>query len=95
MRKYEMMYVLHPDLTEDAAAALVEKLKNVVTNNGGEITEFKEMGKRRLAYEIKKVRDGIYFLMNFDADQKASAELDRITRISDGVIRHLIFRIDE
>ena len=94
MRKYEMMYVLHPDLAEEGVTELVEKLKNVVTNNAGEITEFKDMGKRRLAYEIKKVRDGFYFLMNFDGDQTTAAELDRITRISDGVIRHLIFRID-
>lgn len=95
MRKYEMMYVLRPDLTEENVSAVVDKLKNLVTDQGGEITEFKEMGKRRLAYEIKHLREGIYFLMNFDATPEIVAELERITRISDEVIRYLVFRVDE
>lgn len=95
MRKYEMMYVLRPDLTEENTAVLVDKLKNLVTEPGGEITGFKEMGKRRLAYEIKHLREGVYFLMNFDATPEIVAELERITRISDEVIRYLVFRVDE
>lgn len=95
MRKYEMMYVLRPELSEEAVAAVVEKLKNIVTSEGGEITAFKEMGKRRLAYEIKHLKEGIYFLMNFDATQALVAELERITRITDEVIRYLIIREDE
>jgi len=95
MRKYEMMYVLRPDLTEENIAAVVDKLKNLVTDQGGEITAFKEMGKRRLAYEIKHLKEGFYFLKNFDATPEIVAELERITRISDEVIRYLVFRIDE
>ncbi len=95
MRKYEMMYVLRPDLTEESTTAVVDKIKNLVTDQGGEITAFKEMGKRRLAYEIKHLREGVYFLMNFDATPEIVAELERITRISDEVIRYLVFRIDE
>jgi len=94
MRKYEMMYVLRPDLTEENIALIVEKLKNVIINQGGEITAFKEMGKRRLAYEIKHIKEGFYFLKNFDATPEIVAELERITRISDEVIRYLVFRVD-
>lgn len=95
MRKYEMMYVLRPDLNEESITAIVEKLKGIITNTGGEITEFKEMGKRRLAYEIMHLHEGIYFLKYFDATPEIVAEVDRVTRISDEIIRYLIFRVEE
>lgn len=95
MSKYEMMYVLRPDLTEEKIAEVVEKFKNIIINQGGEITAFKEMGKRRLAYEIKHIKEGFYFLKNFDATPEIVAELDRVTRITDEVIRFLIFRVDQ
>ncbi|GGG08738.1 MULTISPECIES: 30S ribosomal protein S6 [Paenibacillus] len=89
MRKYEVMYILRPDLEQEAVQATVEKFQGII-QNGGEITKHDVMGKRRLAYEINKIRDGIYVLVNFTATPDVVAELERILKISDEVIRYLI-----
>ncbi|WP_195574010.1 30S ribosomal protein S6 [Paenibacillus sp. 1001270B_150601_E10] len=89
MRKYELMYILRPDLEQDVVTATVEKFQGVISN-GGEITKHDVMGKRRLAYEIKKFRDGIYVLVNFTAEPAVVAEVDRQLKIADEVIRHLV-----
>ncbi|MDZ7543711.1 30S ribosomal protein S6 [Clostridium perfringens] len=89
MRKYELMYIIRPDVEQEAVQAVVEKFQGVISN-GGEITKHDVMGKRRLAYEIKKFRDGIYVLVNFTAEPAVVAELDRQLKIADEVIRHLV-----
>lgn len=89
MRKYELMYIIRPDVEQEAVQALVEKFQGVISN-GGEITKHEVMGKRRLAYEIKKLREGIYVLVNFTAEPAVVAELDRQLKIADEVIRHLV-----
>lgn len=90
MRKYEVMYILRSELEQEAVQSVVEKFQNIITNNGGEITKHDLLGKRRLAYEINKARDGIYVLVNFNAEPQVVAELDRVLKISDEVIRSLI-----
>ncbi|BFH18102.1 30S ribosomal protein S6 [Paenibacillus melissococcoides] len=90
MRKYELMYIIRPDIEQEAVQAAVEKFQGVISNEGGEITKHDVMGKRRLAYEIKKFRDGIYVLVNFTAQPAVVAELERQLKISDEVIRHLV-----
>jgi len=92
MRNYELMFILRPDLEADAVQANVEKFANIITDNGGEVTKNEVLGKRRLAYEIQKHRDGIYVLYNFRAHAETVKELDRILRISDDVIRHIIVK---
>lgn len=89
MRKYEVMYIVRPDLEQEAVQAVVEKFQGII-QNGGEITKHDVMGKRRLAYEINKIRDGVYVLVNFTATPDVVAELERIMKISDEVIRYLI-----
>ncbi|MCE5172473.1 30S ribosomal protein S6 [Paenibacillus profundus] len=89
MRKYELMYIIRPDIEQEAVQAIVDKFQGVISN-GGEITKHDVMGKRRLAYEIKKFRDGIYVLVNFTAEPAVVAELERQLKISDEVIRHLV-----
>ncbi|MBN3524285.1 30S ribosomal protein S6 [Paenibacillus apiarius] len=89
MRKYELMYIIRPDVEQEAVQAAVDKFQGVISN-GGEITKHDVMGKRRLAYEIKKFRDGIYVLVNFTAEPAVVAELERQLKISDEVIRHLV-----
>ncbi|CAM4435620.1 30S ribosomal protein S6 [Paenibacillus macerans] len=89
MRKYEVMYIIRPDVEQEAVQATVEKFQGII-QNGGEITKHDVLGKRRLAYEINKVRDGIYVLVNFTAAPEVVAELERILKISDEVIRYLI-----
>jgi small subunit ribosomal protein S6 len=89
MRKYEVMYIIRTDLEDAAIQAAVEKFQGIITN-GGEITKHNVMGKRRLAYEINKNRDGVYVLTNFSATPDVVKELDRVMRISDEVIRFMI-----
>lgn len=89
MRKYEVMYIIRPDLEQEAVQAAVDKFQGIISN-GGEITKHDVMGKRRLAYEIKKFRDGVFVLVNFNATPEVIAELERLMKISDEVIRYLI-----
>lgn len=89
MRKYEVMYIIRPELEQEAVQAVVEKFQGII-QNGGEITKHDVLGKRRLAYEINKVRDGVYVLVNFTATPDVVNELERILKISDEVIRYLI-----
>ncbi|SEU08472.1 30S ribosomal protein S6 [Paenibacillus sp. NFR01] len=89
MRKYEVMYIIRPDIEQEAVQAAVEKFQGVISN-GGEITKHEVQGKRRLAYEIKKFRDGVYVLVNFTAEPAVVTELERQMKISDEVIRYLI-----
>ncbi|GAK41475.1 30S ribosomal protein S6 [Paenibacillus urinalis] len=90
MRKYEVMYIIRPDIEQEAVQAAVEKFQGIISNGGGEITKHDVMGKRRLAYEIKKFRDGHYVLVNFTAEPAVVSEMERIMKISDEVIRYLI-----
>ena len=87
--KYEVMYVLNPNLSEEETAALVEKFKALVEANGT-IDEMEEMGKRKLAYEINYLSEGYYVLIKFTSGPEFPAELDRVLGITDGVIRSLI-----
>ncbi|TLS48884.1 30S ribosomal protein S6 [Paenibacillus antri] len=89
MRKYEIMYIVRSDVEEAAVQAIVERFQGII-NNGGEVTKTNVMGKRRLAYEINKNRDGIYVLVNFTATPEIVKELDRVMRITDEVIRFMI-----
>ncbi|MED4731963.1 30S ribosomal protein S6 [Aneurinibacillus migulanus] len=95
MRKYEVMYILRPDLQEEATKANVERFSNVITEDGGEMEKVNEMGKKRLAYEIDDHREGFYVLMNFQSEPQAVNEMERLMKISDDVIRYLVVREDE
>ena len=93
MRKYEVMFIIRSDVDQEVLDANVEKYQNII-NNGGEVVKTDVQGKRRLAYEIDKHRDGIYVLIHFTAPAAVVAELDRVMKISDEVIRHLIVKDD-
>ena len=92
MRKYETIFILHPTLDEEAVKANVEKFKGVIENGGGTIDNVDAWGKRKLAYEINKVSEGYYTLINFSAEPELPKELDRIFRITDTVVRHIIVK---
>lgn len=92
MRKYEVMYIVRPDVEQDVLEATAEKFNSIITTGGGEITKHEVLGKRRLAYEIKKFRDGYYVVTQFTADSSVVNELDRVMKITDEIIRHLIVR---
>ena len=94
MRKYETIFILQPTLDEEAVKANIEKFKGVIENGGGVIENVDFWGKRKLAYEIKKVNEGFYTLINFSADAELPKELDRIFRINDTIVRHIIINIE-
>ena len=87
--KYELMYIINPNLSEEETAAVVEKFKALVEQNGT-LDEMEEMGKRKLAYEINYISEGYYVLVKFTSAPDFPAELDRILGITDGVMRSLI-----
>ena len=87
--KYELMYIINPNLTEEETAALVEKFKAMIEQNGT-LDEMEEMGKRKLAYEINYISEGYYVLVKFTSAPDFPAELDRVLGITDGVMRSLI-----
>ena len=87
--KYECMYILNPNLTEEETAALVEKFKSLIEANGT-LDEMEEMGKRKLAYEINFISEGYYVLVKFTSAPEFPAELDRVFGITDGVMRSMI-----
>ena len=91
---YEVVYILDPNRGEENTAAMVAKFKTLVENNGT-LAEIDEWGKRRLAYPINDLNDGYYVLMTFSAKPEFPRELDRILRITDGVMRSLIVSKDE
>nr|WP_319488532.1 30S ribosomal protein S6 [uncultured Caproiciproducens sp.] len=88
---YETVFILSTKLGEDAVTALVQKFKDLIEANGT-IDSIDEWGKRRLAYPIKKQEDGYYTLVNFTSAPEFTAELDRIYKITDGVLRSLIIK---
>lgn len=95
MRAYEVMYIIKPELGEEQNTAVIEKLKGLVENNGGEVTKLDKWGNRKLAYEIKRSREGFYVLMEFNGEPDTAAELDRIIRITDEVLKHMIVLKEE
>ena len=87
--KYEVLYVLNPNLTEEETQAIVEKFKTLIEQNGT-VDEMEEWGKRKLAYEINYLTEGYYVLVKFTSGPELPTELDRILGITDGVIRSLV-----
>ncbi len=87
--KYEVMYIINPNLGEEAITGLVEKFKQLIEQNGT-IDEMEEMGKRKLAYDINYISEGYYVLVKFTSEPGFPAELDRIFGITEGILRHLI-----
>lgn len=87
--KYECMYIINPNLDDEARAAVVEKFKSLVEANGT-LDEMVEMGKQKLAYEINYIAEGYYILLKFTSAPDFPAELDRVLGITDGIMRSLI-----
>ena len=89
MNKYEVMYILNPELEEEKIQALVEKFKALIEANGT-LESLTEWGKRRLAYPIMYKTEGYYVLSEFSAEPDFPAELERVLKITDGVLRYLV-----
>ena len=92
MNKYELTVVVNAKIEDDVRVATVEKVKEYVARYGGTVTEVEEWGKKRLAYEIQKMKEGFYYFIQFEADATAPAEIERHVRIMENVIRYLCVR---
>jgi small subunit ribosomal protein S6 len=94
-RTYELMFIVRPDMTEEDQDKLISNLDNAVTSGGGQVKNVEKMGKRRLAYTVRKFNDGIYILLTFSGSGGLVHELERRLRVNEPVIKFLSVRIDE
>ena len=94
MNKYELAVVVSAKIENDERAAVIEKVKDIITTNGGNITNVDEWGQKRLAYEVQKMREGFYYFIQFESDSTCPNELEHRVRIMEPVIRYLCVRQD-
>ncbi|MDX1982578.1 MAG: 30S ribosomal protein S6 [Bryobacteraceae bacterium] len=95
MRIYEELFILKPDVTDEAADAAVEQIRQTVAANGGAVDKVDKWGLRRLAYKVAKYGEGYYILVVFSAGPDAVKEIERRLRVNDLVLKYLTVRIDE
>ena len=92
--KYEIMFIVRPNLEEESLKAVVKSFEEVLTKNGAKIESNKEMGQRELAYEINKYKSGYYYLYEISSnDDKAEKEFDRLANLSEDIIRHITIKL--
>ena len=94
MNKYELALVVNAKIDDEARAAVVEKAKDYIARYNGTVTEVEEWGKKRLAYEIQKMREGYYYFIQFDAETEVPAVLEEKLRITENVLRYLVVKQD-
>ena len=94
-RTYELMFIVRPDMTDEDLDKLISTLQSVVPANGGNVVKVEKMGKRRLAYAVRRFYDGIYVLMIVEGGGPAIHELERRLRVTEPVIKFLTVRVDE
>ncbi|MEG0283158.1 MAG: 30S ribosomal protein S6 [Erysipelotrichales bacterium] len=90
MRKYEIMYIIHPSLDDSNRGEVVDKYNKILTDNGSKVLETKDWGLRDLAYEINKVNKGHYMILQVEANNDAIAEFERLSLIDGNIIRHMV-----
>ncbi len=92
MNKYEIMFIVRADISEDEVKSTVKSFEDVLTSMGAKIESSKDLGQKKLAYEIKKQVRGVYHLLNVECDSKAVKEFDRKALIDEKILRHLIIK---
>ena len=92
MEKYEVMFIVKNTIEDDAIKAVADSLQGIITKGKGKVIEFKEMGKRKLAYPIKKELTGTYFVMEVEANHETIKEFERKVLINENVLRHLVIK---
>ena len=94
--QYEILYIIRPDMTDEAKQELIARFDQILTDKGSEVVESKDWAKKRLAYEINDYREGIYHLIIVKADDADGInEFDRLARINRDILRHMITKIEE
>lgn len=95
MNRYETMFIINPELSEDEVQSVMQKFSNIISAQGGELLLLEDWGRRRLAYKIKKFTTGHYVLLDYVGKPAVLAELERTLKIDDRIIRFLSFKTDE
>ena len=95
MNKYEMMFIVRPDMEEAEIRKTAENMKKVLTDKKANILEEKALGQRELAYEINKFKTGYYYLFVVEAETAATKEFDRVARINESLLRHLVVKVED
>jgi len=95
MRKYELVFIIRPDVSEDAVTTAIEQVRQWVTAESGEVERVEQWGRRRLAYPINDQHEGHYVLFNLALAPRAIDEVERNLKLSDVILRHLLVRVDE
>ena len=95
MKAYELMLMLNPNLDEDDRASTVEKVEALIVDNGGVVDQVDSWGKRKLAFELDDLAEGDYLVLDFHNTPEAIAEIDRVLRITDPVVRFMLLRRDD
>lgn len=95
MNKYEITFIIKPDKEEKEIKSIFEEAKKSLTNSKAKVLEEKELGQKELAYEIKKYKTGYYNLLVVEASKETIKEFDRMARINENILRHLIVKVDE
>jgi len=94
MNQYELSLVVNAKIEDEAKVATLEAVKDLITRFGGTITNVDDWGKKRLAYEIQKMKEGFYYFIQFESDSKCPGEIEQRIRIMENVIRYLCIRRD-
>ena len=94
MTKYEIMFIVKSTMEEEAIKAVSDELQKLINKKPSKVIEFKEMGRKKLAYPIKKEVSGYYYVMTVEADNETIKEFDRKVSINENVLRHLIIKIE-
>ena len=92
MRNYELMFIVRPNLEDEATNVVCENMKKLMEDNKATINEVVNMGRRELAYEVKGFNNGTYFLIKVTCDKEAVKEFDRIANINEDIIRHIVVK---
>ncbi len=95
MKAYELLFFVAPTISDEDRVAVMKRIETTIAEGAGKVDDVDEWGKRKLAYEINGLTDGDYTLVNFHADPQNVAELDRVLRINDAVVRHMIVKRED
>lgn len=95
MNKYELAVVVSAKIEDDERAATIEKVKEIITKHGGTITNVDEWGKKRLAYDVQKMREAFYYFIQFDGQSTVPVEIESRVRLMENVVRYLVVKQDE
>ncbi|WP_425448726.1 30S ribosomal protein S6 [Dethiothermospora halolimnae] len=94
MRKYEAMFIFTPELEEEKRNSVFDKMKGIIESNGS-IEDIDEWGMRKLAYEINDYKEGYYIVVNFESEKEVIDEMERVSRITDEIIRHMVIKDEQ